>query len=196
MGVRQRKKAMLRQRILDVSVAAFRDRGYDTVTVDEICNQLGISKATFFRYFATKDAILSEFAETMFREFETTVMSDGERCDPSSRLRHFYDLVASMCARDTKLVAAIIDSGAIDPARHVADWVGPDAELTVVGRILSEGQKTGVFRRRLDARTLALVVETAAHTVIAAWIRADSDRAPQPEFASFVEVFFEGALVH
>jgi AcrR family transcriptional regulator len=43
----------------------FAERGYCDVTVADICDAAGIGRRTFFRYFATKDDVLTEPAREM-----------------------------------------------------------------------------------------------------------------------------------
>jgi len=62
-GLRERKKARLRQQIIDTSIRMFRKRGYETTRIDDIVQTLEISQPTFFRYFPTKDAVLREVGE-------------------------------------------------------------------------------------------------------------------------------------
>lgn len=45
-------------RLLDAAVALFEERGYDETTVAEIAERAGLTKRTFFRYFADKREVL------------------------------------------------------------------------------------------------------------------------------------------
>ncbi len=194
MGLRERKKLALRQKILDTSVGLFRARGYEAVTVDAICRELGISKATFFRYFTTKDSILTQCAARIFEEFETAVFTDEQGTQPraEARIRHFFQLVGQRCVDDPHLVAAIIESGALDPARHREAWTKGQGRKTVLHRILEDGQRASEIRSHPDARTSALFLETSAHTAVATWVFAGDDRPPQPGFSTMVDMFFDG----
>src|SRR5260370_13493394 len=60
LGLRERKKARLRQEIIDTAVRLFRKRGYEKTRIDDIVQSLEISQPTFFRYFPSKDAVLCE----------------------------------------------------------------------------------------------------------------------------------------
>ena len=59
-GLRERKKARLRQQIIDTSIRLFRKQGYEKTRVEDIVRVLEISQPTFFRYFPSKDAVLRE----------------------------------------------------------------------------------------------------------------------------------------
>src|SRR5208283_5377305 len=59
-GLRERKKARLRQEIIKTAIKLFRKHGYEETRIDDIVQILEISQPTFFRYFPTKDAVLRE----------------------------------------------------------------------------------------------------------------------------------------
>jgi len=66
-GLRARKKAQARERILAVCERLFRERGFDETTVDEIAARADISRQTFFNYFAGKEAALAELGFAWLR---------------------------------------------------------------------------------------------------------------------------------
>jgi len=65
-GLRERKKARLRQQIVETALRLFRERGYETTRVDEIVHVLDVIQPTFFRYFPSMDAVLREVGERGF----------------------------------------------------------------------------------------------------------------------------------
>lgn len=60
MNLREQKKHRIRERILQVCEAEFRSRGFDETTVDHVLREVEISRQTFFNYFPSKEAVLTE----------------------------------------------------------------------------------------------------------------------------------------
>ncbi|MFJ9846918.1 TetR family transcriptional regulator [Kitasatospora sp. NPDC101155] len=56
-GLRERKKEQTRLRIAAVALRMFTERGFDTVTVNEIAEAAEVAKATLFAYFPTKESL-------------------------------------------------------------------------------------------------------------------------------------------
>jgi AcrR family transcriptional regulator len=194
-GLRERKKKALRKRILDASVVQFRERGYEAVTVDEICAELGISKATFFRYFPTKDAVLRQLGAAVYRDYERTLSERAEQSNRSAgdRIREFYALIADGCVTDPKLTRAVVESGALDPVRHPDVWEQHEQALTVLGRILQQGQEAGEIRMTQDPRSLGLMLEASCYAIIARWVFSGDTRPERPDVVGAVNTFLEGA---
>lgn len=62
-GARAARREGTRQALFASAMSLFGQQGYDAVTVDDIAARAGVSRRTFFRYFATKDAVLLDHAE-------------------------------------------------------------------------------------------------------------------------------------
>jgi AcrR family transcriptional regulator len=73
-GLRERKRAATRGSISAIARSLTAERGLNGYTVEEVCEQAGISRRTFFNYFPSKeDAILGhvddELPEEIFTDF-------------------------------------------------------------------------------------------------------------------------------
>jgi len=50
-------------------MALFRERGFDRVTVEEICSAADVARGTFFAHFPAKAALLFQFHRAMSARF-------------------------------------------------------------------------------------------------------------------------------
>lgn len=60
-----------KKHIITVAYKMFQEKGYDNVTVNDICEECGITKPTFYRYIGSKDQLLAYFYEDVTTEITT-----------------------------------------------------------------------------------------------------------------------------
>src|SRR3954470_17089764 len=56
--VRERTRRAVRGELAQLAVSLFVEKGYDETTVDDLAAAAGMSKRTFFRYFASKEELV------------------------------------------------------------------------------------------------------------------------------------------
>ena len=71
--LRERQRLMTTSEIVRIAFELFAERGYDQVSVEMIAEAAGISRATFFNHFPTKDLILRELASVRAERIAKTV---------------------------------------------------------------------------------------------------------------------------
>ena len=64
----------LKNDIIDTSFRMFKERGYDNVTVQDICRELKITKPTFYKYIPSKDALLGNFYKRLEADLNVQFM--------------------------------------------------------------------------------------------------------------------------
>lgn len=99
MALRERKKAALRDTLVRNAVALFEQRGFDEVSVEEICQVSMTSRSTFHRYFGSKEDLLFPTAVDRLSEMAAALDAVGPDDDAwlaareavSAGLRGFLD---------------------------------------------------------------------------------------------------------
>ncbi|MCP5068338.1 MAG: TetR/AcrR family transcriptional regulator [bacterium] len=89
----ERRRARVRQRILEVTEALTRANGVDSVTVEDITEAADVARRTFYHYFESKNAALVPIARKQTRELNRRIDRTVERIDDpaeviSVALRH------------------------------------------------------------------------------------------------------------
>jgi AcrR family transcriptional regulator len=67
-SLQRRKRELVRGEISRVAWDLFAAEGYEATTVDEIARAVGVSRRTFFRYFASKEHVLVETSDSLAEE--------------------------------------------------------------------------------------------------------------------------------
>ena len=194
LGLRERKKARLRQEIIDTAVRLFRKRGYEKTRIDDIVQSLEISQPTFFRYFPSKDAVLGEVGRRGF-----TCITEHLRNELSSEamtaehLRRLYQELARHAEADHPLWQAVVLSGAMDPVRSPEMREHKEYALGLLREILAQGQKRGEVSRAFPVEHLAEFMEGLYNTIVRQWaVDLTGPHKLSDRVSSAVEFFLRG----
>ena len=195
LGLRERKKARLRQQIIDTSIRLFRKRGYEGTRVEDIVQVLEISQPTFFRYFPSKDAVLREVGRRGFNcineHLETELSSDATTAE---RLQRMYEHMAREVESDRPLWRAIVLSGAMDPVRSPQMRRADEIACSLLKAVLQEGQKRGEVTKKFPPAHLAEFMEGLYTTVVRRWaVDLSGPHSLSERARSAVAFFLEGA---
>jgi AcrR family transcriptional regulator len=127
-GLRDRKKMRTRADFVRAAVRLYGERGFDGTTLDEICEQAGYSKRTFFRYFSRKeDLVFGDLPEGV-KVLRRTLERERGAADPLGVVRRELtdSTLAFVSVSDEGLVA--VDLWFREPelfrrfAELVAEW--------------------------------------------------------------------------
>lgn len=139
-----------RKRILDSAAQLLEERCFDEITVDAIAEQSGAGKATVYRWWPNKAAVLIEaFRERISRELPFPDTGDF-RQDVRLHLQHFTEII--YWGRRGKVFRSFIAGAQADPEMAKAFrefWIRPRrAEAT---RLFERYIAAGTVRADLDA---------------------------------------------
>ncbi|WP_312018460.1 TetR family transcriptional regulator [Streptomyces sp. I05A-00742] len=94
----ERKRRLVANELSEAALQLLASKGFDAVTVDEIVATAGVSKRTFFRYFASKEDVVVQFLADMGTGIHAELVARpaGER--PSVALQHAVWVPVAACA--------------------------------------------------------------------------------------------------
>src|SRR5215216_2455897 len=92
-NLRERRRQMLRDEILDAARMLIAEKGYITMSMDELAVQAGISKPTLYSHFTTKDELV---VATAVREMEQVITLIEARADGQTPLQWLITLMRTI----------------------------------------------------------------------------------------------------
>jgi len=169
-GLRERKKARLRQQIIETAIRLFRKQGYEKTRIDDIVKILEISQPTFFRYFPSKDAVLRDVGKRGFECIAERLKSElSTKANTAERLHRLYHAMALEAETDRPLWKAVVLSGAMDPVRSPEVRGLEGVAISRLREILAQGQERGEITSVFPVVHLAEFMEALYHTVVRQW---------------------------
>jgi len=155
-------------RLMKAAIVLFAEQGYEHTTVAEIAERAGLTKRTFFRYFADKREVLFDGAHALEELWLEAVANAPPDASPLATVSGGFDPVASMFAERhdfARLRAEIIESNPELRERELIKLQTLAGEIGIA--LVARGVPPGA------AVLAAQAGVTVFHVAFANWVAAD-----------------------
>lgn len=163
-----------RQKLFDTSTALFSKYGYDNVTIDDICEKVGLSKGAFYTHFESKDQILVENFKQVFDYYD----------EISGELALLKSSFQKLDAFNTYAMKRIKKIGLLTVKRayHIETTPGKKKSFLMssgtslyklMNHIITEGQKKGEIRSDVSSDVIVDFLVQLARGIIFEWCLAN-----------------------
>ena len=187
---RERKKGRTRADIYNAAMNLFLRRGFDSVTIEDICDSADVARATFFLHFPAKEALLIEYGERANDELAAAI--GGYRGSATATVRMALTMLAERAARHPDVVRLVMREVLARP-RVLNEHDESTADLiNLLAGVIRRGQKSGEFRRRTDPTVAALTASAAFFALIYTWVRHDGKIDIEAAVAETLDVILNG----
>jgi AcrR family transcriptional regulator len=178
--------------VLRVAARLFRERGYRAARLDEISDELGVTRAALYYYFDTKQALLEEICARSMNTIEEALQDVQALPDPAERLRAFAHEFALNTATDAARVY-FRDAKEMRPAFRRG--LSERAHRVTVGaeEIIRTGIAEGRFRSELDPHIAASGVLSGLNS-LPEWHRADRHGPVEGVVDHLIDVYLHGLV--
>jgi AcrR family transcriptional regulator len=168
---RERKKGRTRTEIYDAAMNLFLRRGFDSVTIEDICDAADVARATFFLHFPAKEALLVEYGERANDQLAAAIAD--YRGSATATLRMALKMLAERAVRHPDVVRLVMREMLARP-RMLSEHDEKAAGLVdLLAAVIRRGQKSGEFRRRTEPAVAALTACATFFALIYTWVRRD-----------------------
>jgi TetR/AcrR family transcriptional regulator, fatty acid metabolism regulator protein len=143
-----------KQKIFNTALLFFDKKGYDHVSINEICEHLGLTKGAFYYHFNSKSAILLmkyQFNEITLQKYYRSIASEKPPEKLVKIIDRFINYLKITSLEEIKAAFKVqIDA-------HYQNFVAGDSvvQKSILMEIIQEGQMTGCFRKDISADLLA-----------------------------------------
>ena len=184
-----------RRRVLAAARQRFLSRGFRSVTMDELAEELGMSKKTVYIQFPSKAALLEAVVADKFGELQAELMGIVSECsaDFSTRLHRLLaclhqhtDEIKPPFVRDVQREAPELFE-AIRTKRR-------DLIQRSFGKVFSQGCREGLIRNDLAIPVMIEILLGAVDAVMNPAKITELDLTPQGAFSGIISVILKGVL--
>lgn len=170
-GLRDKKKVRVHQALVEAAMRLFEERGFDQVTVDEIAAAADVSRRTFFRYFATKEAVVFARRDAQLTTFREALAGQPEGFDA---IRGALLAVGKDYVDQRRRILAEQRLVRTSPSLMMHDLeVDRAFEAVMVEHLVARTKRTLGDQRR--ARIVAAAIVGAVRVCIEEWAEKDGE---------------------
>jgi AcrR family transcriptional regulator len=177
--VRKEASPRYEQRRLEVLQAAartFNRKGFHIATLDDVAEELGVTKPALYYYAKSKDELLAACGQLALRSLQGALdRSAGAELSGAARLAQFFTLYAEIICGDFGRSLATTEPRDLAPASRKINLSGRRALNHAIREIIREGVADGSLRP-CDPRALANALFDAFNG-LGKWF---DPRGPQP----------------
>ncbi len=184
-----------RVRILEAAREQFLQFGFSQSTVDEIASSLGISKATLYKYFSSKEQLLREIVFGLLRAIEAGVdaVIQDDRKDFVEKLREVFSFIGMKLSEIGGLLTLDIQRNAPEIWKEIDEFRKVKI-LSKLKRIIQEGVESGVFRPDFNQDLLVLMYVTLIQNIMNPAILVQFSLSFTEGFEMIIKIVLEGIL--
>ena len=184
-----------RQRIIDAARAHFFSHGFRSVTMDDLAEELAISKKTLYAHFPGKIELLEAVLADKFAGVEKT-LKNITRTQPHNFPATLQDLLAGT-TRELDEIKPPFVRDMRQKAPHVFKLVEQRRAALIqstFGKLLVEGQRAGMVRTDVPAKLIIEILLAMVQSIMNPPKMEELGMMPKEGFAGILKIVLEGAL--
>ena len=165
-----------RGKIIDAAWKLFYRQGYDDTTVEEIIEESGTSRGSFYHYFPGKDDLLSTLADVFDRKYEALMQTMDPEMDRFDQLMYLNRELFAMMENSTPLdlVARLYSSQLVTRGdKSLMDH--NRIYYRLLRQIVLQGQERGELRGDVTVNEIVRAYALCERALIYDWCLSGGD---------------------
>jgi len=159
-----------KQRILLTAIDLIKEKGYDSVTLNDICTAANISKTTFYHYFKSKEDLLLQFykipADAMMDNLTSILMEKNNIEQFWKLMEPMLDFIVDNGTEITKYMVYALINKHMEPF-NISRFQQDRADIGA--KIIERAQSSGEIRNSSDPYLLFNTAQAQIVSSIIAW---------------------------
>lgn len=185
-GRRERKAKETRLRLFQAALQLFADRGFQSVTVEDITEAADVGKGTFFNYFESKDHVLGVMVELQLEHVVDAVQAvRSEKGSVRSILHRMFLQLSEELGRSPEFARTVVASFLANAVVRGVLQQRMSEGRAAIAQVIAEGQARGEIDTRLSREEIALQVQRAILGTAMVWSLYE-----KPQLAACIEGSF------
>jgi len=160
--------------IAKAAMKLFSKKGYDHVTVDEICEKAGVAKGTFYSHFKSKEHIITEQFLTAYNDSMVMIKEVEKTSLYKDKMTELMTAVFKYVNDSGVDVMRAVYYSQLGPGKKESTIASGERELyKIAEQQVSEAQEKGEVRTDIGAEQLALTIIRSGRGIVYEWCMED-----------------------
>jgi len=183
------------QRIVTTARRHFFAHGFRSVTMDDLADELGMSKKTLYACFRNKAALLEAVLLDKFRSVEADLKGITSECS-FDVLAALHRLLASIQRHTEEIQPPFVrDMRREGPERFkVVENRRRELIQRHFGKVLGEGRKAGIIRKDIPVNLIMEILLSAVQAIMNPPKIMELGLTPKMGFSTIITVILEGVM--
>jgi AcrR family transcriptional regulator len=156
----------VRKKIVEAAYSLFLHKGYHRTTMEEIANQLGVTKPAIYQYFPGKEDLYAAVAEHGREELAEILERSFEERDLRAGSEILFDTLARYTPQFNSMYSEMMLLAAHN--ERIRSLLQEDRieDIRIVERFISRRQDTGLISAHLNSRVLAIACDALVNGLL------------------------------
>jgi AcrR family transcriptional regulator len=188
---RDRKKERTRGEIYSAAMNLFLRRGFEAVTIEEICDAADVARGTFFLHFPTKEALLTEYGARANQDLAHLIRN--YQGSATATLRAALKMLAERALQQPDVVRLHVREVLSRPPVFLESHQEQTENLvSLIAAVIGRGQAAGEFRRKLEPALAAVALCATYFALIYEWARRGGKLDIEAAIAQTLDIVLNG----
>jgi AcrR family transcriptional regulator len=181
------------QRIITAARRHFLSHGFRSVTMDDLAEELGMSKKTLYASFPSKTALLEAVLMDKFRDIDADlrrIMSEDVNVATALRL-----LLACVQRHTEEIQPPFVrDMRRVPDLFKVVETRRQDVIRRYFSRLFDQGRKAGMIRKDMPTKLVIEILLATVQAILNPSKMAELGLTPKTGFSAIITVILEGVI--
>jgi AcrR family transcriptional regulator len=188
---RARKRERTRDEIYSSAMNLFLRRGFEAVTIEEICDAADVARATFFLHFPAKEALLTEYGVRANQALAGLIRA--AHGNATSTLKAALKMLAERAMQQPDVIRLHVRELLSRPPIYLESHQEQTENLvSLLAAIIGRGQAAGEFRRKIEPALAAVALCATYFALIYEWARRGGKLDVEGAIAQTLDIVLNG----
>lgn len=195
MNKRQISARNTRKKLIKTALNLLRDKGFDSINVEEITKAAGVAKGTFYTYFKRKEDIVLEISRAPFLEIQIELEQTENKNLTEKLTRYFHRFME--CVESAGIhtcrqwIRDVIDPNNVPDDKDGQKW---KYDFEMLKNILDKAVKNKELKKDTPIELISHIIISELYGMMTCWCMSDKKFEPLDWTEKFCKIQLECIL--